>query len=42
MPIKEITSMIWVQRNYEAVQNLLNDEDDRMKRAINYIIPSGS
>jgi flagellar basal-body rod protein FlgF len=41
-PIKEITSMIWVQRNYEAVQNLLNDEDDRMKRAINYIIPSGS
>jgi flagellar basal-body rod protein FlgF len=41
-PIKEVTAMIWVQRNYEAVQNLLTDEDDRMKRAINYIIPTGS
>ena len=39
-PIKELTTMIWVQRSYESVQRFLDGEDDRMKRAINYIIPS--
>ena len=39
-PVKELTTMIWVQRNYEAVQKFLDGEDDRMKRAVNYIIPS--
>ena len=39
-PVKELTSMIWVQRSYEAVQRFLDGEDDRMKRAVNYIIPS--
>ena len=38
--IKELTSMIWVQRSYEAVQRFIDGEDDRMKRAVNYIIPS--
>ena len=39
-PVKELTSMIWVQRNYESVQRFLDGEDDRMRRAVNYIIPS--
>jgi flagellar basal-body rod protein FlgF len=39
-PVKELTNMIWVQRNYEAVQKFLDGEDDRMRRAVNYIIPS--
>jgi len=39
-PVKELTDMIWVQRNYEAVQKFLDGEDDRMRRAVNYIIPS--
>jgi flagellar basal-body rod protein FlgF len=39
-PVKELTTMIWVQRNYEAVQRFIDGEDDRMKRAVNYIIPS--
>ena len=39
-PVKELTTMIWVQRSYEAVQRFLDGEDDRMKRAVNYIIPS--
>ena len=39
-PVKELTTMIWVQRNYEAVQKFLDGEDDRMRRAVNYIIPS--
>jgi flagellar basal-body rod protein FlgF len=39
-PVKELTSMIWVQRNYEAVEKFIEGEDDRMRRAVNYIIPS--
>jgi flagellar basal-body rod protein FlgF len=39
-PVKELTSMIWVQRNYQAVQKFLDAENDRMRRAVNYIIPS--
>ena len=39
-PVKELTTMIWVQRSYEAVQKFIDGEDDRMKRAINYVIPS--
>jgi flagellar basal-body rod protein FlgF len=39
-PIKELTTMIWVQRSYESVQRFIDGENDRMKRAINYIIPS--
>jgi flagellar basal-body rod protein FlgF len=39
-PVKELTNMIWVQRNYESVQKFLDGEDDRMRRAVNYIIPS--
>jgi flagellar basal-body rod protein FlgF len=38
--VKELTNMIWVQRSYEAVQRFIDGEDDRMKRAVNYIIPS--
>jgi flagellar basal-body rod protein FlgF len=38
--VKELTTMIWVQRSYEAVQKFIEGEDDRMKRAVNYIIPS--
>ena len=38
--VKELTTMIWVQRSYEAVQKFIDAEDDRMKRAVNYIIPS--
>jgi len=41
-PVKELTSMIWVQRNYEAVEKFIEGEDDRMRRAVNYIIPSSS
>jgi flagellar basal-body rod protein FlgF len=41
-PVKELTSMIWVQRNYEAVEKFIEGEDDRMRRAVNYIIPSRS
>ena len=39
-PVKELTTMIWVQRSYEAVQKFMDGEDDRIKRAVNYIIPS--
>lgn len=39
-PVKELTSMIWVQRNYQAVQKFIEAENDRMRRAVNYIIPS--
>jgi flagellar basal-body rod protein FlgF len=39
-PIKELTTMISVQRSYESVQRFIDGENDRMKRAINYIIPS--
>ena len=39
-PVKELTSMISVQRNYEAVEKFIEGEDDRMRRAINYVIPS--
>ena len=39
-PIKELTTMIWVQRSYESVQRFLDGENDRMKRAVNSIIPS--
>jgi flagellar basal-body rod protein FlgF len=39
-PVKELTTMIWVQRNYEAVEKFIEGEDDRMRRAVNYIIPS--
>ncbi len=38
--VKELTSMIWVQRSYESIQRFIDGENDRMKRAINYIIPS--
>jgi len=38
--VKELTTMIWVQRSYEAVQRFIDGENDRMKRAINYSIPS--
>ena len=37
-PVKELTSMIWVQRNYEAVEKFIEGEDDRMRRAVNNII----
>jgi len=39
-PIKELTTMISVQRSYESMQKFLDGENDRMKRAVNYIIPS--
>ena len=39
-PVKELTSMIWVQRNYQAMQKFIEAENDRMRRAVNYIIPS--
>ncbi|MBI2254238.1 MAG: flagellar basal-body rod protein FlgF [Proteobacteria bacterium] len=38
--IREMTSMIWVQRNYQAAQKFLEGEHERMRRSINYIIPS--
>jgi flagellar basal-body rod protein FlgF len=38
--ILEMTNMISVQRNYQAIQNFLDGEHDRMRRAVNYIIPS--
>lgn len=38
--IREMTSMIWVQRNYQAAQKFLEGEHERMRRAVNYIIPS--
>ena len=38
--VKELTNMIWVQRSYESMQRFIDGENDRMKRAINYIIPS--
>jgi flagellar basal-body rod protein FlgF len=39
-PVKELTAMIWVQRNYEMAQKFIEGEDDRMRRAVNNIIPS--
>ena len=38
--IREMTNMIWVQRNYQAAQKFLDGEHERMRRAVNYIIPS--
>jgi flagellar basal-body rod protein FlgF len=38
--IREMTSMIWVQRNYQSAQKFLESEHERMRRAVNYIIPS--
>lgn len=38
--IREMTSMIWVQRNYQSAQKFLEGEHERMRRAVNYIIPS--
>jgi flagellar basal-body rod protein FlgF len=38
--IREMTSMIWVQRNYQAAQKFIDGEHERMRRAVNYIIPS--
>lgn len=38
--VKELTTMISVQRNYEAVQKFIEGEDERMRRAVNNIIPS--
>jgi len=38
--IREMTSMIWVQRNYQAAQKFIDGEHERMRRSINYIIPS--
>ncbi|MBK8157268.1 MAG: flagellar basal-body rod protein FlgF [Rhodospirillaceae bacterium] len=38
--IREMTSMIWVQRNYQAAQKFMEGEHERMRRSINYIIPS--
>ncbi|HVO04517.1 MAG TPA: flagellar basal-body rod protein FlgF [Candidatus Cybelea sp.] len=40
LPVKELTTMIAVQRNYEAIEKFIEGEDDRMRRAVNYIIPS--
>jgi flagellar basal-body rod protein FlgF len=37
-PIKELTTMIAVQRSYEMVQNFLDGEDTRMTKAVNSII----
>lgn len=37
--ILEMTSMIQVQRSYQSVQRLLEGEHERMRRAVNYIIP---
>ncbi len=39
-PIKELTTMIWVQRSYESMQRFIDGEHERMKRAVNSIIPS--
>jgi flagellar basal-body rod protein FlgF len=41
-PVKELTSMIAVQRSYEAVEKFIEAEDDRMRQAINYIVPSST
>jgi flagellar basal-body rod protein FlgF len=38
--IREMTDMIWVQRNYQSAQKFLEGEHERMRRAVNYIIPS--
>lgn len=38
--IREMTNMIWVQRNYQSAQKFLEGEHERMRRAVNYIIPS--
>jgi flagellar basal-body rod protein FlgF len=39
-PIIEMTNMITVQRSYQSVQRFLEGEHERMRRAVNYIIPS--
>jgi flagellar basal-body rod protein FlgF len=39
-PVQELTTMIRVQRAYEMSQKFIDGEDDRMRRAVNYIIPS--
>ena len=33
-PVRELTRMIDIQRNYEAAQNLLRAEDERLKQAV--------
>lgn len=38
--VREMTNMIWVQRSYQAAQKFLEGEHERMRRAVNYIIPS--
>jgi flagellar basal-body rod protein FlgF len=38
--ILEMTSMIQVQRSYQSIQRFLEGEHERMRRAVNYIIPS--
>jgi flagellar basal-body rod protein FlgF len=38
--IREMTSMILVQRNYQSTQKFIESEHERMRRAVNYIIPS--
>lgn len=38
--IREMTNMIWVQRSYQSAQKFIESEHERMRRAINYIIPS--
>ncbi|MBL8709000.1 MAG: flagellar basal-body rod protein FlgF [Rhodospirillaceae bacterium] len=38
--IREMTNMILVQRSYQSAQKFLEGEHERMRRAVNYIIPS--
>ena len=38
--IIEMTNMITVQRSYQSAQRFLEGEHERMRRAVNYIIPS--
>ncbi|WP_374372772.1 flagellar basal-body rod protein FlgF [Dongia sp.] len=38
--VLEMTNMITVQRSYQSVQKFLEGEHERMRRAVNYIIPS--
>jgi len=38
--IREMTNMIMVQRSYQSAQKFLEGEHERMRRAVNYIIPS--
>ena len=38
--ILEMTNMITVQRSYQSASRFLEGEHERMRRAVNYIIPS--